>query len=105
MRHNKKERFTRIPNEVLVDPNLRLKPTAKLLYGIIYGLAINGKSLEGYCFGGDKNLASYIDASYKSVERALIILEEAGHIKIDQKDGYRTRKIYPLTGLIPAPEF
>jgi hypothetical protein len=85
--------------------SLKLSPGAKLLYGIIYRYAQNGKA-DGFCFAGDKLLSELMHTSIKTIRRHLYKeLETQEHIYIEEEPD-KQRKIYPLTKMskiVPLP--
>lgn len=87
--------YSVIPASVRDDAELR--PTAKLLYMELAGLA----QAEGYCWAGNSHLAATIGKNEKTVESLLKQLEGRGHIRreVERKGSYQTvgiRKIWLL---------
>lgn len=90
-----------IPASVWDDKNL--SPAAKWIYGRISTLT----KKCGYCFAGNKWLANELQASPRTVQRYLVELKNAGHIRIEVEGALgNERKIWlnvlpPTTNLSP----
>jgi len=86
-------RYYKIHEHVFNNP--KLSPTAKLLYGVVFRLANNGKSSsDGFCWASDKTLAKIMQLGEKQIDRLLKDLVAEKIITIEQTGG-KTRRIFP----------
>ena len=87
--------FLVIPYQVIADS--RLRPTDRLLYGVIYWLV---KLKDGHCYASNSHFSNILQITPRAVRNGLMRLESCGYVRrvFDRHQPSRTKRdeIVPL---------
>ena len=83
--------YFRIPGTVLKDNSI--SPLSRLLYGVVYKYAYNGKA-DMFCWASNRHLSEMFNVSQKTIERSIGELTRKKYVEVEYCKG-KTRKIFP----------